>query len=99
LILLNGLFAMSEIAVVSSRRVRLLQLAEEGNIGARRAVQLAGEPTRFLSTVQVGMTSIGILSGAIGEATIASRLRLAMEQMPLLAPYAQTLALVVMVKR
>ena len=97
LILLNGWFAMSEIAVVSSRRVRLLQLAEEGNTGARRAVQLAGEPTRFLSTVQVGMTSIGILSGAIGEATIASRLRLAMEQMPLLAPYAQTLALVVMV--
>jgi putative hemolysin len=97
LILLNGLFAMSEIAVVSSRRVRLLQLADAGRSGARHALQLASEPTRFLSSVQVGITSIGILSGAIGEASIASRLRASLEQVPVLAPYADTLSLAVMV--
>lgn len=97
LILLNGLFAMSEIAIVSSRRVRLQQLAEGGRSGAQYALQLAAEPTRFLSAVQVGITCIGILSGAIGEAAIASRLRGSFEQVPVLAPYADTLALAVMV--
>jgi putative hemolysin len=81
LILLNGLFAMSEIAIVSSRRARLLQLAET-SAGARHALSLASEPTRFLSSVQVGITSIGILNGAIGEASIASRVRGSLEQVP-----------------
>lgn len=76
LILLNGLFAMSEIACVSSRRARLVQLADAGSAGATRALQLAAQPTRFLSTVQVGITSIGILNGAVGEATVAARLRM-----------------------
>jgi putative hemolysin len=75
LILLNGLFAMSEIAIVSSRRVGLVQMAEDGRSGAQHALHLASEPTRFLSSVQVGITCIGILNGAIGEAAIASRLR------------------------
>lgn len=97
LVLLNGVFAMSELAIVSSRRVRLLQMAEEGRAGARRALQLASEPTRFLSAVQVGITSIGIMNGAIGEAAVASRLRASFEQVPALAPYADTLALALMV--
>lgn len=97
LIILNGAFAMSEIAIVSSRRARLVQMAEGGRVGAQRAIQLASEPTRFLSSVQVGITSIGILNGAIGEAAIASRLRGVFEQVPFLAAYAESLALVVMV--
>ena len=97
LILLNGVFAMSEIAIVSSKRARLLQMADAGGSGARHALKLASEPTRFLSSVQVGITSIGILNGAIGEASIASRLRPSIEQVPVLAPYAETLSLGVMV--
>ena len=97
LIVLNGIFAMSEIAVVSARRARLIQLAEDGSKGARHALMLASEPTRFLSSVQVGITSIGILNGAIGEGAIAARLRPALEQVPLLAPYADTLSLAIMV--
>jgi putative hemolysin len=97
LILLNGLFAMSEIAIVSSRRARLVQMAESGRSGAQHALQLAAEPTRFLSSVQVGITSIGILNGAIGEAAVASRLRASFEQVSFLAPYADTLALALMV--
>jgi putative hemolysin len=96
LILLNGVFAMSEIAVVSSRRARLLQMAET-SAGARRALALAAEPTRFLSSVQVGITCIGILSGAIGEASIAGRLRTVLERSPVVAPFAETLALGMMV--
>ena len=97
LIVLNGVFAMSEIAIVSSSRARLLQLADGGGSGARHALRLASDPTRFLSSVQVGITSIGILNGAIGEASIASRLRPSFERVPLLAPYAETLSLGVMV--
>jgi len=97
LILVNGLFAMSEIAVVSARRVRLFQLAEAGSSGARAAMALAAEPTRFLSSIQVGITSIGILNGAIGEAAIVARLRGVLEHVPLLAPYADVVAMAVMV--
>jgi putative hemolysin len=97
LILLNGVFAMSEIAIVSSRRARLVQMADTGSSGARHALILASEPTRFLSSVQVGITSIGILNGAIGEASIASRLRVFLEQVPAVAPYAETLSLGIMV--
>ncbi len=97
LILLNGVFAMSEIAIVSSKRARLLQMADAGSKGARHALALASEPTRFLSSVQVGITSIGILNGAIGEGAIAGRLRTTLEQIPALAPYADTLSLGIMV--
>jgi putative hemolysin len=93
LILLNGVFALSEIAIVSSRRARLVQLAEGGRSGAQRALQLASEPTRFLSSVQVGITTIGILNGAIGEAAAATQLNAFFLQVPLLAPYAHALAL------
>lgn len=97
LILLNGVFAMSEIAIVRSKRVRLLQMADTGRSGARHALKLASEPTRFLSSVQVGITSIGILSGAIGEESVARRLRTLFEQVPAVAPYAETLSLGLMV--
>jgi putative hemolysin len=74
LIILNGLFAMAEMAIVSSRRIRLQQLAESGSRGAERALALAENPSRFLSGVQVGITLIGILSGAFGGATLGVRL-------------------------
>jgi len=74
LILLNGVFAMSEIALVTARRGRLQALVEQGDPGAAAALALNEDPTRFLSTVQVGITSIGILSGIVGEAALASPL-------------------------
>lgn len=97
LIVLNGVFALSEIAIVSSRRSRLMQLADAGTGGARQALALSDEPTRFLSSVQVGITSIGILSGALGEDAIAARLQPVLEGIPFIAPYAHTASLVVMV--
>jgi putative hemolysin len=97
LILANGALALSEIAFVSSRRTRLVGMAERGSRGAAWVLELASEPTRFLSTVQVGMTSIGILIGAIGEATIADDLRQALDLVPGIAPYAQPLSLAIVV--
>ena len=92
LLALNGLFAMSEIAVISSKRARLAQLAHRGNRGAARALQLSADPTRFLSTVQIGITAIGILTGAIGEATLVLRLQGGLERFTMLTPYAEPLA-------
>src|SRR5512139_2293165 len=74
LIVLNGVFAMSEIALVTARRARLARLADEGDTSAEVAIKLHDAPTRFLSTVQVGITSIGILSGIIGQAALADPL-------------------------
>jgi putative hemolysin len=71
LILLNGAFAMSEIALVTSRRARLARLGEDGDSSAVVALKLHDEPTRFLSTIQIGITSIGILNGIVGEAVLA----------------------------
>ncbi len=71
LILLNGLFAMSEMALVSSRKARLQKLVDEGDAAAAAALALNSEPTRFLSTIQIGITSVGVLSGIVGEATLA----------------------------
>jgi putative hemolysin len=74
LILLNGVFAMSEMAVVSSRKARLQQWANDRRPGAAAALALANEPSHFLSTIQVGITVIGVTSGAFGEATLAKGL-------------------------
>src|SRR3546814_10666725 len=74
LTLLNGLLAMSEMALVSSRRSRLEQMAGDGYRGARTAVRLIDDPSRFLSTVQIGITLVGLLAGAFGGATLAYRL-------------------------
>src|SRR5829696_5215736 len=73
LIFINGLLAMSELAVVSSRPMRLRTLADRGVNGARRAIKLASDPGRFLSTVQIGITLVGVLAGAISGATLGGR--------------------------
>ena len=74
LILANEVFALSKMAIVSARKTRLQQRAEDGEKGAEAALSLAQEPTRFLSTVQIGITLIGILSGAFGGAKITEQI-------------------------
>lgn len=93
LLVVNGVFAMSEIAVVSSRKARLQQRAEAGDVGARRALELAENPNRFLSTVQVGITMVGVLAGAFGGATIAAPFAETLRRYPAVAPYADGVAL------
>lgn len=93
LFFLNGIFAMAEIAIVSSRKVRLQQWAEEGHRGAIAALKLAEEPTRFLSTIQIGITLIGILSGAFGESAISDRLMPHLLAIPLLAEFARPISM------
>ena len=97
LIVANGIFAMSEIAIVSARKVRLQQLANQGNTKARTALELANAPNHFLSTVQIGITLIGILAGAFGGATLSRTLASALNQIPALAPYSQALSFGVVV--
>ena len=74
LTLLNGLFAMSELALASSRKLRLQSLADGGDKGARQALALLQDPTQFLSSVQVGITSIGMVNGIVGEAAFSADL-------------------------
>ena len=93
LLVLNGVFAMSEIAVVSARKARLQQRAEAGDPGARRALSLAEEPSRFLATVQVGITLVGVLAGAFGGARLSEPLARYFAGVPPVAPYAEGLAL------
>jgi putative hemolysin len=97
LLLCNGFLALSEIAVVSARRSRLAQRAERGDASARAALSLAESPTRFLSTVQVGITLIGILSGAYGGATIAEELAAVLNGYPAIAPYSEAAAVGIVV--
>jgi putative hemolysin len=97
LILLNSAFAMSEMAVVSSRKARLQQRADEGKAGARAALALANEPGEFLSAIQVGITSIAILNGAFGEATIARAVALRVAEIPALEPYSYAIGLTIVV--
>lgn len=97
LILLNGFFSMSEMAVVSSRKARLQRLADNDSPGAHSALALHTEPSSFLSAIQVGITSVGILSGAIGETVLADPLAGRLGEIPLLAPYARGIALTVVV--
>jgi putative hemolysin len=93
LLVANGIFAMSEIAVVTARKSRLQALAEAGDAGARRALELAEAPNRFLSTIQIGITGIGILAGAFGGATLARSLADWLSGVPAAAPYADALGL------
>lgn len=97
LILLNGAFAMSEMAIVSARKARLQQQAEDGKPGAATALILANEPGQFLSAVQVGITSIAILNGALGEAAMAQALTQYIAGMPLLEPYSRAIGLTMVV--
>lgn len=93
----NGLFAMAEIAVVSSRRARLEGRAQEGSRNARVAIELANNPNDFLSTVQIGITMIGTLAGAFGGAKIAGYLSGYLNAISWIAPRGETVALVLVV--
>lgn len=97
LVLLNGTFAMSELAIVSSRRGRLLALQRAGKPGASAALALAEDPSRFLPTVQVGITLVGIFAGAFAGQGLANRLATVMVLVPGLAAYAPQISLFVVV--
>lgn len=97
LILANGIFAMSEMAVVTARKSRLQDWANKGNAKAKVALELANTPNRFLSAVQIGITLIGILAGAYGGRTIADRLATYLSFIPAIEPYSQAVGLGVVV--
>jgi len=97
LILANGLFSMTEIALVSARKARLEEHAENGEEKAKVALDLASSPNRLLSTTQVGITLVGILIGAVGNETLGSRLAVLLATVPFLTPYAEGLALAIIV--
>ncbi|HCF30670.1 MAG TPA: hypothetical protein DEV81_26535 [Cyanobacteria bacterium UBA11049] len=95
IVVANGIFVMSELAIVSARKVRLQQLANQGDIKARIALELANAPNQFLAIVQIGITLLAILSGAFGESTIARRLIPLLNLVPWLAPYSDALSSVI----
>jgi putative hemolysin len=97
LIVANGVFSGSEIAIVSARRVRLEQMANQGNRRAAVALRLATSPNDLLSTVQIGITLIGILSGAVGGATLSGRLKPLLDAIPPLRPWSEPLSLALVV--
>jgi putative hemolysin len=97
LIVFNGLLAMSEMALVSARQARLQHRADQGDAGARAALALMKEPTSFLSTVQIGITLVGILAGAFGGAGIARTIAAEVGRIPFLAPYSDAIGLGVVV--
>ena len=97
LILANGLFSLAEMALVSARKTKLLARAEDGDAGAKTALALLDKPNRFLSTVQVFITAIGILSGALGGATIADHLATLLARVPGLAKSASGIAIAIVV--
>ncbi|MCQ9155232.1 hemolysin family protein [Acidomonas methanolica] len=97
LILLNGVFAMGELALISARRPRLQALAKRGGKGAQRALRLAEEPHAFLPTVQIGMTLVSILEGLFGGNSIEARVAALVGRSAVLQPYAGDIALVLVV--
>lgn len=97
LLVANGLFAMTEIAIVSSRKALLQSMAEQGSKGAARALALSACPNRFLSTVQIGITLVGIVAGALGSGTAATRLAEWIAWIPGAGAYAKPLSLAVVI--
>ena len=97
LIVANGIFAMTEIAVVTSKKNRLEKLRDEGNSSAKYALTLAEDPNQLLSTMQIGITLIGVITGAFGGATIAGQLAVYVEQINVLAPFSYELSFIVVV--
>lgn len=93
----NGVFAMTEIAVVSARKTLLRRLAQQGDIRAKDALDLAESPNRFLSTVQVGITLVGVLAGAFGGATVAEQIAQALQRIPALARYGEAIGIGIVV--
>ncbi|MBI1891415.1 MAG: HlyC/CorC family transporter [Burkholderiales bacterium] len=92
LIILNGIFAMSEIALVTARKARLQKLADAGDGAAKAALELGDDPNKFLSTIQIGITSIGVLNGIVGEATLAGPFGVWLSKLGMPAPYSAYLA-------
>ncbi len=97
LVIANGIFSMSEIAILSARKSKLQQKADDGDPGAKMALDLANAPNTFLSTTQIGITLVGILAGAFGGATIADELSTLFRSIPSLAPYSQILSIGIVV--
>lgn len=97
LVVVNGVFVMAEMALVSARKPRLQQWANEGSAGAQVALDLSSNPDRFLATTQIGVTAITILMGAYGERTLTATLMLWVDKIESLAPYSETLAFAVVV--
>jgi putative hemolysin len=97
LLVANGVFAMSEIAVIASRKIRLQRLAESGDQQAKAALKLARNPNQFLATVQVGITLVGIFAGAFGGATIAETIAAYLNAFPVFAPYSEPVGVGVVV--
>ena len=97
LIVINGTFAMSEIALISARKVRLQQMSKDGIKSAQAALDISENPNKFLSTVQIGITLIGILSGALGGAALSSSLSETIEKVAWLAPYSNVLSVAIVV--
>lgn len=97
LILANGLFAMTEIAIVTSRKSRLEKKFDEGDKRAKYAIQLADNPNQLLSTIQIGITLIGVINGAFGGATISRQVAVYIEKIDFLAPYANEISLILVV--
>lgn len=97
LIILNGILAMSEIAIVSARKSRLQLMADEGDSSAKTALDLANSPTKFFSTIQIGITLIGILAGAFGGATIAEDISLKLKDIPILGSHSDLVSMAVVV--
>ena len=97
LVIANGVFSMSELAIISARRVRLEQWAKEGNAKARAALRLMSSPNNFLSTTQIGITLIGILSGALGGTTVAKSLKDSLDTISVIKPYSETVSFVIVV--
>jgi putative hemolysin len=97
LLVANGIFAMAEIALVAARKAKLKILVEEGHAGAKLALDLANSPGRFLSTVQVGITLVGVLAGAVGGAKLSSALASVFANVPVIGPFAETVSLGIVV--
>lgn len=97
LILINGLFSMAEFALVSARRIRLVQMVERGEKGSPLALKLSEEPNTFLAPIQIGITLVGILAGAFGGAAIAQSLEPVISSLPVIGPYNSIVSLLIVV--
>ena len=97
LIVINGIFAMSEISLISARKIRLQQMAKDGIRSAQAALDISENPNKFLSTIQIGITLIGILSGALGGAALSSKLSVPFQSISWLAPYSEAVAFAIVV--
>jgi len=97
LIIANGVFVLSEIAIVSARKIRLKQRADEGDLKAKAALELASSPNRFLSTTQIGVTLVGTAVGAFGGASVAGDLEAVLDSIPALRPYSSMMSIAIIV--